>query len=439
MKKIIAGMLALSLAMAAVGCGSIEEEEPTTPLTNNSDAETEENSPETETQIGYVNANNTVIIDLTKTYMGSDSSFNEEQDAQDVYSMLERAIGQYNSVIARDEKGYFDSINFMSILDSKTFQMLTEDPERDFDLPDAEEDCCGSAVRLMYSAFPDELAKIQEEYESNSTEFVKQTAAFMKEKSGTISADDFKTTDGYESDSIYVSLFDENSWVRETAPEGFADAPEKFCISPDENIVFTIQVEEFIKNERGTFAVLDLCIAQDDVKYCFNDTYAWVTDGKAGVIIEQASFDENDLKGKSLEEAKDEAITIHNVKNANAVAKTAYNAAAEYLADCKTTGRPLEQVMKDGDFGISSEGLDLSADAPTSKGDAHMYRVVNECEYHNGTLLLKVYDANELFIQYKDENGVIGQYPDPIDPADAGKAEWGVRLVPDISAEETAE
>lgn len=463
MKKIIAGMLALTLALSAVGCGNVEEEEKSAGAENS--AETSENAEEskpdeqeeptesadstseestsdssetdekpaekTPLASGFVNKNNTII-----------EGYNDkEYDDQMLYLMMEKAVEQYNFIIDRDQQGYWDSINLKKVLSSKGLDILTENPNFEDDMEEAELYTYMLPVMILYTVIPDEIDELEDKYGDDDAELIKQFVALIREKADDLTFDDFKDSELFDEYSAYNSLFaeyDEDAYREPDIPDEFKASPESFKIVPDETAIFGIEVGEYISNERGTFAELDLVVALGDWEYVLDEVNAWVIDGEAGVIISDIGIEENEVKGMTFDEVCDMVVDIDSLRYANAAAKTAYNSVAEYFADQETQGISMQEVMKNDDFrnavADETQGLNLELTAvPDTKGDKVLFNAMHDCDYNKGFVLMKPIDPDnyEFFVQYITPEGVIGQYPNPINRDDARKVIWGTYFAPE--------
>lgn len=107
------------------------------------------------------------------------------------------------------------------------------------------------------------------------------------------------------------------------------------------------------------------------------------------------------------------------LKTANKKAKDYFNFAAEYLADQETIGRKNQKVLDDGDFAkaVSPEGLLVTGESD-GKGDKYL---IEQAEYdsdYDGYVYIGFdkndeYDCYDFFVQWKEKDGTIGQYPTP--------------------------
>lgn len=138
----------------------------------------------------------------------------------------------------------------------------------------------------------------------------------------------------------------------------------------------------------------------------------------ASSLTSCGSVDENIDKKENTE--NNSSDVEEELKNANAVARTAFNLAAEKLADIETSGEKYDNALEAFKAGYSADGIDLSAEAPASKYDAFLYSQLKmDEELEAGTVILvpRVIDGTNTFvIQFKSASdpSVIGQYPDEI-------------------------
>ena len=116
------------------------------------------------------------------------------------------------------------------------------------------------------------------------------------------------------------------------------------------------------------------------------------------------------------------------LKTANGNAKTAYNAAAEYVADAQIQGTTLASALKD--FGTTA--VDAKQSSCANAGDEVVAEVLRENDGEAGYFLVKEAKINgkdSFFVQWKKgkDDEIFGQYPNAIQWKDAkgGKLKFG--------------
>lgn len=466
MKKIIAGLIAFLMAFAAVGCGKIDDEKSGGSEEKTSESRGEESSEDTSSEEGsddgntesteeskadsdgnskpaaaipaangFVNESNLLIVDK---YQSDD---NDAYDTDVLCLVMEKAIEQYNCIIDRDADGYINSLNFKKLVNSNGLEIIAKDEYND--LPDAELSVYYIPLLTISDVMQDEISKLESQYSSsgneNESDLLSAVFEMMKEKTDSMTADDYSKTDLMNEYSAYNYNFggiEDEKEVSEAVPEDFAKNYANYRYVHDDSAIYGIEIDEYASNERGVFMELDMVVACGDWEYIFDEVHAWIIDGEVGIMIDNFSIEENEVKGMTLDEIRERMDTNTYTVSSNTNAKTAYNAAAVYLADREVEGVSFEEVMKNGEFrdaeGDETLGLSLSlTKAPDKKGDAFLFNSMHDIGITTGFVYLGVinYKNMEFFIQYIDENGHIGQYPHPINNSDSGKVVFGTYYV----------
>ncbi len=132
---------------------------------------------------------------------------------------------------------------------------------------------------------------------------------------------------------------------------------------------------------------------------------------------------------KLAEEADKElgssSLTKNSLKTANGRAKLLFNAAAEYAADRETEG-----------YSFDGYGEYYVGDNVSSKSElGSTFGSLMSEENAEGTIYVGYMETGnsyaQFFVQWRDKNGAIGQYPDPIpDVQSVGEVEWGEHYEP---------
>ena len=146
--------------------------------------------------------------------------------------------------------------------------------------------------------------------------------------------------------------------------------------------------------------------------------------GVAGVIAGRTIYNK-----ASNDEDEEIEISVSQLKNANGMAKTAYNVTAEYCADQQIMGYSLETTLAD------IEGIyDISRDDYGEFGSM-LVSCMRDEGYENGYVYVMKADiggwTNSFAVQWsKGRNGVedgraVGQYPEPISKNDREKVKFG--------------
>ncbi|MBQ1536870.1 MAG: hypothetical protein IIZ73_00960 [Ruminococcus sp.] len=428
MKRVIAFLAALAMT-AAVGCGEVEKDEPSAKMgietsASEKTSEVAEDGGESASE-GMVNDGNCIIQE------GYQDEGDDAYDNEVLYKMTELAAEQYNAIIDRDKQAYFDTLNIRSLLSDKGSERLYKQfVYSDDSIGECELEVYFRALFSLYDPDREELTKIEDTM-CNSGLTADEAAAKCRERisaaANELTADDAARL--YGTDTPFGVLFGENA---AELPKGFSDDPSAFRIVPDDGTIFCIEPDEYRSNEYGTFAELDLYVVSGDWGYLFSECLVWISGDNTSVYIGDISIEENEFKGMSIDELRDELEDDYDVTAANMNAKVAYNCAAEYFADAYTKGRDLDTVIADGDFMAAAEnGLDFKKDneqtSALGKGDEELLSAYDFEGIASGTVYLGVTESDGkrmFFIQFLDENGVIGQYPEPIKIEDIGKVSW---------------
>lgn len=379
---------------------------------------------------GWLNEKNCAVID---DYQDSE---NDSYDKQVLYKMAELAAAQYNSIIDRNKQAYFDTVNIGGLIKSKGMTAALRNDLSYDDMPETEKEIYYAAIMLLNEQVDEEYTKIYEDYYNDKItrdEVANKTAEII------VSAADKVTADNAE------ELFDEYSTFNfllsdkyERVPQQFKESPTEFRIEPANDMICSVEIDGYNSNEYGTFAELDILFASGEWEYILDECYLWLSDEGSFVYISDILVKENEVKGMTLDELFNRYETERRVKNSNAAAKTAYNAVAEFFADGETKGSSIDELIKSGSFGkmTSDDGLtiDDTVSVDDAKGDAAVEKALYECGFKGGSVYLgfnEVVDWSNFFVQYKDAQGNIGQYPNAVTSERIGKVKWRTYLPPE--------
>ena len=165
-----------------------------------------------------------------------------------------------------------------------------------------------------------------------------------------------------------------------------------------------------------------------EYEYYFLSANIWLCGDRSSAVCPNISIKENEHKDISLDELYKQEQEKEKLKDVNSTAKYVYNAAAEFFADSETSGISMSEALENGAFKLanSADGLELKAsysdDDMKGKGDAAIIRVLKDDEAlseMNGRIYLGMTKfegqyGESFFIQYKNADGLIGQYPDAV-------------------------
>ena len=484
MKKILAALTALMM-LAAVGCGSTKETEEETKKEKTTTSEKTESTQEDNTagsiefeqndsgedssQSGdesKAGSENGKAADLTDNGSGyvTDANTIVDADVEDddndpidnatLYRMTELVVDQFNIMLTRDKQAYFDSVNAPALIKSQgmtdlLFYYMNEDASDDDDDDDDGDDLDdddklgiseGEARVLMQGIIclddldDSDAEKLEKQYENGEMsldEAKKEFVKFMSDAADLLNPDNCSSLFGDYSTWYY--LFSEDSG---DVPADLSSDPGKYSIAVDESTLFGIEVDTYNSNERGTFANLDIEVACGDWGYSFDECTIWINGDESFVMTDGVHIEENTVKGMTKEQVMEQIEDDSDSFNANAHAKTAYNAVATYLADQDMAGRDMAAVIADGDLAkaTSPEGLNTLDKDAKAPGDKFIIENITEFDYP-GTVYVGFEPGRGddfFFIHFKTESGVIGQYPEPCDTDDSDEITWGVFRPRDI-------
>lgn len=417
MKRVIAFLAALAMT-AAVGCGEVEKDEPSAKKgietsASEKTSEVAEDGGESASE-GMVNDSNCII---DADYQDDD---NDEYDKAALYKMMELAAEQYNAIIDRDKQAYFDTLNIRSLLSDKGSERLYKQfVYSDDSIGECELEVYFRALFSLYDPDREELTKIEDTM-CNSGLTADEAAAKCRERmsaaANELTADDAARL--YGTDTPFGVLFGEDA---AGLPKGFSDDPSAFRIVPDDGTIFCIEPDEYRSNEYGSFAELDLYVVSGDWGYLFSECLVWISGDDTSVYIGDISIEENEFKGMSIDEIREEVSSDDNINAANLRAKVAYNAVAEYVADEMVKGRSLEEIIDDDDFLLAADkGIQLERDNTQTtllgRGDMVLSELYDYGELPAGRVFVGFYEENgkkTFFTQFNGDSAFIGQYPKP--------------------------
>ena len=420
MKRVIAFLAALAMT-AAVGCGEVEKDEPSAKMgietsASEKTSEVAEDGGESASE-GMVNDSNCII---DADYQDDD---NDEYDKAALYKMMELAVKQYNAIIDRDKQAYFDTVNIKGVLTDKGIRRLYGALADMYD----EDEVSNCELEIYYNAVEalgdldrteiDDIEHLLDEESITEEEAVDKCDEIIRGVAEGITPEDVPAI--YDKYSPFSILFGEDA--PEDLPEGFADDPSAFKIVPDDSTIFGIELDEYAGNEYGSFAELDLIVAQGDWEYVLDECLVWINGDQTSVYIGNIHIDENEVKGMTIDEIREEVSSDDNINAANLRAKVAYNAVAEYVADEMVKGRSLEEIIDDDDFLLAADkGIQLERDNTQTtllgRGDMVLSELYDYGELPAGRVFVGFYEENgkkTFFTQFNGDSAFIGQYPKP--------------------------
>ncbi len=433
MKKALAFLLALSM-LAAAGCSSIEKKgvkdkngKENTLETGSQDKDTPEEGEDNEengsdenenpaASGSYINDDNCLIDDSIQ------DDGNDACDKAVLYKMAELTIDNCNAVINQDKQAYFDSVNVPGILRSDIIEhtalvMNEEDPEELYSL---EQDTFLVAVLACEATDLIDEKALDNLFDEGMDvkKSAKQCGEIFREAADKLTVDNIAEL--FDEYSVYNELFKD---YQTDVPEGFQKDPGSFTIKHDDSAVYSIELDEYRTNERGTFAEFDMIACIGDWEYLISECRVWIDGDVSSVYTNGIMIQENEVKGMSMDEIRDMVGDKESVNESNARAKTAYNAVAEYIADQEMAGRSKDQVFDDGDFMLanSDHGIilsEISDSDVTGGGDKMLLELYKSGDIAAGTVYVGRSDKLDrnfnIFVQFKNDNGyLVGQYPDP--------------------------
>ena len=455
--RMISAAAAIAMCLTA-GCGNVDEAAPAPAnapetaaetVTVDTDAEEEaagtsgEITAETETKElltapakntrfpedgSFLTDENSMILDDDVTY-----------DKDTVRRMAAAVLRQYDTIADGDKKAYYDSVGISALLKNEKMNDLVKE-----DSVSTPEDILLHAALLLGGVVSLEDAELfgekpegmtDEEFAaSNITKIRKAAYTMTPEKAAMLFGEDMPF-------SLFTS--EEHEYA---VPDEFKKDTSLRRFEPGDDTIYCISVSDYSENERGVSAEFGISVLHGDWAYIFDDCIVWEHgSGEYCTLATDISIEVNEYKGKKPDEIMNETVQLSRLKTLNANAKTAYNIAAEFFADKEFEGHSLDEVFASGAFRLaaSKEGLSLAEKgSDLAEGDARFIEVFSECGFTEGTVYLGRTDRlgeDTFFIQYKtDESGMIGQYPDCIEPGRTAEAVWGEYL-PYVYDEQIAE
>ena len=449
MKRIFAFITAL-LMIAATACGKIEEEikapaeeaEPSISESSAIEVSSSESSEASESQTdssedstasdsdidktdskdenepavsgslsgGFINDFNCKIFDSRS---GKDKT---SYDKQTIYKMAELAAKQYNCIIDKDAQGYLDSMNFPEVMKGDRIKKYIISWEEGSDMSETESEHYSMIAMYIAAYYKDAFEKI---YQDNNDEEDESEAVYkiLLEGADKIAAGQIE---GIEDEVLNNLSMYEYQFRRDiSAPDEF----DHICSSDDLKCMININEYELVDDV--TCANIDIDFMLGEYEYYFLSANIWLCGDRSSAVCPNISIKENEHKDISLDELYKQEQEKVKLKELNITAKYAYNAAAEFFADSETSGISMSEALENGAFKLanSADGLELKAsysdDDMKGKGDAAIIRVLKDDAFaeNRGRIYLGItkfeYGEN-FFIQYKNADGLIGQYPDAV-------------------------
>ena len=449
MKKALAFLAALTM-LAAVGCGDTAKDKPekegkqeTAASAKAEQKEKDSEDPEKEelsdedgsdddgeaVTDGMVNDNN-CIIDA-----GHQDDGNDDYDKADLYKMMELAVEQYNAIIDQDKQAYFDTLNIEGILNDKGVKRLYEqlaDMYGGDEVSECELEIYYNAVMALEDLENTEIDDVEHLLDDESIteeEAVDKCDEIIKGAAEDLKPEDVPTL--YDIYSPFSYLFGDRA--SDAVPQSFSSDPSAFMIVPDDSTIFAIELDEYVCNKYGSFAELDLAIAHGDWEYILDEVRVWIDDDQTSVYIGNIRIAENEVKGMTLDEIKEQVSSNKNVNVTNSRAKTAYHTVAEYIYDQEVEGRSMDTVFADEDFLLAADkGLDLENDSVQTTlmgyGDIALHDLYDTGDLPAGKVFVGITEIDgkrTFFVQFLDDTGVIGQYPSPPSSDNWESVVWG--------------
>ena len=467
MKRILAALAALMM-ISAVGCGKVDDDssaapssetvitdggtaanaptdanedgDPATDDSKTSETTADESTaPENESSEGensvsaddaegWLSEKNCIIID---EYQDED---NDPYDPKAICKMAELAAAQYNSIIDRDKQAYFDSVNIAGMLKSDGLaETIAADYSTD-NMPEAKLSVYYLATMLALDVIQDDYTRLYDDYNDGKidmNELKKKNAELAAAAAEKLNPDTAKEL--FNEYSAFERLFAEDC---DDVPDGFANDPSAFRIEPSDDLVCSVELDGYTADEEGIFAELDIIFAAGDWEYILDECCVCLSGEENSVFVPDIRITENEVKGKSIDEIMEGFTKEKNLRTANAAAKTAFNAVMTFIADKDTEGVSLGELIRSGSYAKanSAEGLTIDNDISINdaEGDSRLEKDLCECGFNEGCVYVGFngeVDLNNVFVQFKDADGNIGQYPNAtLNSERAAKVSWGTYL-----------
>ncbi|MCR5122759.1 MAG: hypothetical protein K6B74_10100 [Ruminococcus sp.] len=446
--RALAFLAALTLC-TATACGEIGEETPAAAVTDtaetvitesSSEAETADSSSETiTTDISSVDPVAETTIKETKTeapasddkiHINDDNCIiiNDSDltfDKETLYRMTELAAEQYNAVIDSDKQRYFDTVNFPALLKSEGMINTLTSGDFDFDAPEE-----GLYVLALLACDESVLEDKKELFENKPDDMNDETYKLKLREALDDSAEKLTIEDTsilFDNDSSPFAYF-----IKRKEKYGY-DA-EELKLSDGDGAVYSVDIEEYSTNDIGSYAMFYVTVYKGKIKAELDQCIVGIYDSGSSVLISNIYIKNAPNENMTAEEIRRDSEHLFRLDEMNTAAKVAYNAAAEYIADCECKGISENEVFENGSFkqAASEKGLPLDGNSFGAEGDAALAKTLKDCGFTDGFVYIgraEINGKDTFYLQFRaQEGGYIGQYPAKITAERAERAEWRTYL-----------
>ena len=421
MKRKIALMLAAVMALSAAGCGDTSADDRKNDEKKASVVNTEEilNESSAEKASGF----EIEIVD-------SGLKLDHTPTAEEFAPIAAKAIEQFDASVEQDPEKYISSYSLGSILDDDGMKEFYEKYSVTFE---DTEYCVKNDVYTFAADFIDEYLyenysdaeRFPSEYDSFDSYY-----GFVRKAAEGIGGDWLKISDIRE--SLAYDMVISQARENELTPEVYGGAKVYAILSGCQ------------KDGDSLYTQFSLTWAENGTGYVAEGS-GWYIGGEAGVMLTDVELQKAEMTEEEMDDASKKYAENTALNNANKAAKIGYNAVAEFFADKETMGEDPESLISSGYFTeANGEGISLAEEMEyTAEGDSMLYKVFKEeSGIDHGTVYVGVSEQSmsayedtsiwsRIFVQYKDENGVTGQYPNPLTADTESLAEWRSCYIPE--------
>ena len=324
-------------------------------------------------------------------------------------------IAEYRCGLNDDFENYFKYYGVDKVVTADKMKLFIED---DIDYDSVRTEVLSEYVMLII-AYMDELyADDEEKYE----------AFFSLDDDNAIISNVEKQAKSIDLDLMKTCLADDYMPYDELVSEIEACREDDIKTPADGNIRSFFEVTGYETDGGTTYVTGSLYVLIDDVGLEFEDIYAWWSEDGHGAFAE-STYIEDELEEAALtdEELMQLFYDSEYIDDANTKARYAWRAVANYLSE---NGLSFEEAVARGDFAEmnSSAGINIK-NKGTGSGEKAVLeelesitRATTAGDLYVGAL---AGEDGDFFVQYRHPEGVMGQYPHPLYSANSREASFG--------------
>ena len=365
---------------------------------------------------GFINESNCIILDDWT------EKNNISYDKKTIYRMAENAAKQFNCVVDKDKEGFLEYLNIPAVMNNDRMKKYIEENivsnGETNELSRIESNHYYLLALFIISVTGDDLLEeLTNDENADANEIAKRIWEALQNRAEKIEEGH---TEGLNDDA-FAQLFSGKK-KEVTVPDV---TPENYHIIYSDDLVCKVIINGYYSDKEVTCADIDIEFMLGENKYVINGCNIWNCGEQSSTYFFESYIEDNEYKGLPIDKIRKQAEKKEKLKDVNSTAKYVYNAAAEFFADSETRGIRMAEAIENGEFRLanSADGLELKAsysdDDLKGNGDAAIIRMLKDDAFaeNRGRIYLgitKFEYGESFFIQYKNADGLIGQYPDAV-------------------------